>query len=167
MDAQTQQTPSFRPALLSTPSLPVLKKRKRCGASVQLCDIYAKKGYRPGRKEAPRPNRRTQRGALGRRQRADTHSGSVTANPGGRRRTADASRAEEELRLSPYCCCYLLFSAAPLLLLLLYSPPLPPLSSFLLASPQSEQFACIIDDSQQNVRECFRGILKVILACRP
>lgn len=58
----------------------------------------------------------------------DTHFVSVTMNPGSRCRTADVGKIGEKLRLSPYCCCYL--------------------------PPQREQFPCIIDDSQQNVREC-------------
>ncbi|MEQ2210586.1 hypothetical protein XENOCAPTIV_015954 [Xenoophorus captivus] len=57
----------------------------------------------------------------------DTHFATVTVNPESRCRTADVGKVEEKLRLSPYCCCYL--------------------------PPQCEQLPCIIDDSQQNVRE--------------
>ncbi|XP_040007518.1 LOW QUALITY PROTEIN: transmembrane protease serine 11D [Xiphias gladius] len=59
-------------------------------------------------------------------------------NPGSRCRTADVEKIGEKLRLSPYCCRYL--------------------------PPQCERFPCIIDDSQQNARECRSVVHKPELA---
>ncbi|CAK6951389.1 LOW QUALITY PROTEIN: transmembrane protease serine 11D [Scomber scombrus] len=92
--------------------------------SVRLCDIYA-------RIPTERKSTFTSKHMLSFLQRLtmkDTHFVSLTMNPESRHRTADVGKIGEKLRLSPYCCCYL--------------------------PPQCEQFPCIIDDSQQNVREC-------------
>lgn len=104
--------------------------QKRCGAVCSSATFRLRRDSLPTERKSALTYRRAP-GFPQRLQAKDTHFVSVTMNPESRCRTADVKKLGEKLRLSPYCCCYL--------------------------PPQRERFSCIIDDSQQNVRECRRA----------
>ena len=77
--------------------------RKKTAGAVPLCDIDARIATE---RRAVLAQKHMHRFAK-RTSTEDTHFESVRRNPESRRRTADARRKREKLRLSPYCCCYL------------------------------------------------------------
>lgn len=118
------------------------KTRSRCGAT-QKGEIKTQKGvfvsaergtalrHWPGCSQPPKSDTdaaaHTAKQEKAKTEHPLTFSG-INRIPGCCHRAADAEKSLEQLRWSPYCCCYL--------------------------GSRCVRIPCIIDDSQQSVREC-------------